>query len=148
MAASSKIIATARLISRLRDITTNSSPSSLVVSSGITLRTISSTSTSKKKKKKQQKLAAAVAAEKSSAAPGLVKEKRRTRSDKEFDREAIQRYGDNPSHIPVMLAEVLDVFSSSCWRPLHSFVDCTLGAGGHSSAVSHSFSLLTFNSYC
>lgn len=141
MAASSKLTATANLISRLRDITahaTNCSPSSLIVSSSITLRTITSASTSKKKR---QKLAEAVAAEKSSSAVGLVKEKRRTRSDKEFDKEAIQRYGDNPSHIPVMLAEVLDVFSSSCWRPLHSFIDCTLGAGGHSSAVSHSFPL-------
>lgn len=147
MAATFKITATAttKLISRLRDFTkhsANCSRTSLVVSSSITLRNITSTSATKKKKKnKKQKLAAAVAAAKSSPAVGLVKEKRRTRSDKEFDKEAIQRYGDNnPSHVPVMLAEVLDVFSSSCWKPLHSFVDCTLGAGGHSSAVSRSLS--------
>ncbi|OIW14372.1 hypothetical protein TanjilG_15726 [Lupinus angustifolius] len=64
---------------------------------------------------------------------GLVKEKRRTRSDKEFDKDSIiQRYGSS-SHIPVMLTEVLDVFSTS--SSLNSFVDCTLGAAGHSSAV-------------
>ncbi|XP_040972942.1 ribosomal RNA small subunit methyltransferase H isoform X1 [Gossypium hirsutum] len=39
------------------------------------------------------------------------------------------------SHIPVMLGEVLDVFSSNL-KPLSSFVDCTLGAAGHASAVS------------
>jgi hypothetical protein len=81
------------------------------------------------KKKKNAKLA-------------LAKEKRRTRSDKEFDRDAIieRCYGeDNKNdnntrhHIPVLLAEVLDVFANS---PLTSFVDCTLGAAGHSTAVS------------
>lgn len=40
--------------------------------------------------------------------------------------------GDGDGHIPVMLGEVLQVFHS---RPLHSFVDCTLGAAGHSSAI-------------
>ncbi|KAE9588981.1 hypothetical protein Lal_00012696 [Lupinus albus] len=64
---------------------------------------------------------------------GLVKEKRRTRSDKEFDKDSIiERYGSS-SHIPVMLNEVLHVFSNSL--SLNSFVDCTLGAAGHSSAV-------------
>ncbi|PPD76303.1 hypothetical protein GOBAR_DD26764 [Gossypium barbadense] len=38
------------------------------------------------------------------------------------------------SHIPVMLGEVLDVFSSNL-KPLSSFVDCTLGAAGHASAI-------------
>ncbi|CAO2816572.1 unnamed protein product [Amaranthus hypochondriacus] len=59
--------------------------------------------------------------------------KRRTRSDKEFDADYIKSYGDEESHIPVLLGEVLDVFSSS-FR-LHSFVDCTLGAAGHSCAI-------------
>ncbi|GAB2286449.1 hypothetical protein Dimus_020853 [Dionaea muscipula] len=62
---------------------------------------------------------------------GLIK--RRTRSVKEFDAECLKRYGDEGSHVPVMLGEVLDVFSSSFL--LHSFVDCTLGAAGHSSAI-------------
>ncbi|KAL6970659.1 16S rRNA (cytosine(1402)-N(4))-methyltransferase [Sarracenia purpurea var. burkii] len=58
--------------------------------------------------------------------------KRRTRSVKEFDEEAALRYGDSATHIPVMLGEVLDVFAS---LSLRSFVDCTLGAAGHSSAI-------------
>lgn len=83
---------------------------------------------------------------------GLVKEKRRTRSNKDYDYESIIQQQQS-SHIPVMLGEVLDVFSSS--RTITSFVDCTLGAAGHSSAVSlcfcfsfliirFSFSLLNF----
>ncbi|KAI8547764.1 hypothetical protein RHMOL_Rhmol07G0220800 [Rhododendron molle] len=64
------------------------------------------------------------------AAAAVVK--RRTRSDKEFDEDAVLRYGDSATHIPVMLGEVLDVFSS---LQLRSFVDCTLGAAGHSSAI-------------
>ena len=144
MAATSKISSSSRLISRLRGFTTYSANSSrpfpIVSLSTTPSRTIASTATSKKKKQRR-KLTEEVA-KKSSSAAALVKEKRRTRSSKEFDKEAIQRYGDNPSHIPVMLAEVLDVFSSSCWRPLRSFVDCTLGAAGHSSAVSVCFSNL------
>lgn len=62
--------------------------------------------------------------------------KRRTRSDREFDGDAVMRYGDSATHIPVMLGEVLDVFASI---RLRSFVDCTLGAAGHSSAVSTFF---------
>ncbi|XP_052209570.1 uncharacterized protein LOC127812979 [Diospyros lotus] len=58
--------------------------------------------------------------------------KRRTRSGKEFDEEALLRYGNCASHIPVMLGEVLEVFASI---PLRSFVDCTVGAAGHSSAI-------------
>ncbi|KAL6556517.1 hypothetical protein OROGR_005805 [Orobanche gracilis] len=62
--------------------------------------------------------------------------KRRTRSERELDEEGFwKQYGsDNSTHIPVMLGEVLDVFAS---LPLKSFVDCTLGAGGHSSAIIH-----------
>ncbi|MED6131346.1 hypothetical protein PIB30_008992 [Stylosanthes scabra] len=62
----------------------------------------------------------------------LAKEKRRTRSDKDFDLDAVMERCESRHHIPVMLAEVLDVFSN---RSLTSFVDCTLGAAGHSSAV-------------
>lgn len=58
--------------------------------------------------------------------------KRRTRSDKKFDEETFHQFGDTESHIPVMLGEVLEVFDS---RRLHTFVDCTLGAAGHSSAI-------------
>ncbi|CAI9784724.1 unnamed protein product [Fraxinus pennsylvanica] len=60
--------------------------------------------------------------------------KRRTRSDKELDEEIfLKHYGNGDSvHVPVMLGEVLDVFASV---RLESFVDCTLGAGGHSSAI-------------
>lgn len=58
--------------------------------------------------------------------------KRRTRSDKEFDEEAVLKFGDSGSHIPVMLGEVLEVFG--CVE-MKSFVDCTLGAAGHSSAI-------------
>ncbi|KAM5566223.1 ribosomal RNA small subunit methyltransferase H [Rosa sericea] len=79
-----------------------------------------STTTSKKKKQQQQKQKQRVA----------VKEKRRTRSDREFD---INRYGDSAFHIPVLLGEVIDVFPPS--KPLRRFVDCTVGAAGHSSAI-------------
>lgn len=60
--------------------------------------------------------------------------KRRTRSDRELDEDNfLKHYGnDDSAHVPVMLGEVLDVFASI---PLRSFVDCTLGAAGHSSAV-------------
>ncbi|KAJ7966074.1 Ribosomal RNA small subunit methyltransferase H [Quillaja saponaria] len=140
---------TAKLIFCLRDLTTyislTSRPSLLVCSSSTPTRTIASTSTAKKEenkknKKKKKKLKLEVKTEtsaKSTSKVGLVKEKRRTRSEKEFDKEAVHRYGEKASHIPVMLAEVLDVFSSSCWRPLSSFVDCTVGAAGHSSAIMH-----------
>ncbi|XP_050366873.1 uncharacterized protein LOC126785279 [Argentina anserina] len=62
-----------------------------------------------------------------------TKEKRRTRSDREFELESIKRYGDTAFHVPVLLGEVLDVFPAS--KPLRRFVDCTLGAAGHSSAI-------------
>lgn len=63
---------------------------------------------------------------------------RRTRSDSEFDWDLYRRHasggcgGLGGSHVPVMLGEVLQAF-----RGLHlrSFVDCTLGAAAHSSAV-------------
>lgn len=64
----------------------------------------------------------------------LAKEKRRTRSDKELDKDTIIELYNNNSHlhVPVMLSEVLDVFANSS---LTSFVDCTLGAAGHSTNV-------------
>lgn len=64
----------------------------------------------------------------------LAKEKRRTRSDKELDQETIIELYNNNSHlhVPVMLSQVLDVFSNCS---LTSFVDCTLGAAGHSTNV-------------
>ncbi|KAK4784130.1 hypothetical protein SAY86_018498 [Trapa natans] len=67
-----------------------------------------------------------------SLAESLVK---RTRSNRDLDEDVIEQHlsVDN-SHIPVMLGEVLDVFSSSN-RQLCSFVDCTVGAGGHSSMI-------------
>ncbi|XP_008801423.2 ribosomal RNA small subunit methyltransferase H isoform X1 [Phoenix dactylifera] len=60
---------------------------------------------------------------------------RRTRSGAGFDWDLYRRYADaagGHAHLPVMLGEVLDVF-----RHLHlrSFVDCTLGAAGHSVAI-------------
>lgn len=82
--------------------------------------------TKAKKKKKDEAESKAV----------VVKEKKRTRSDREFEMDAVQRFGDTATHVPVMLGEVVDVFSATKWRPLRSFVDCTLGAAGHSSAVS------------
>ncbi|KHG15731.1 Ribosomal RNA small subunit methyltransferase H [Gossypium arboreum] len=86
------------------------------------------TDTSKKKKKEK----------------GLAKEKRRTRSLRGGDVHILKEEDDDSSssstimmqqsHIPVMLGEVLDVFSSNL-KPLSSFVDCTLGAAGHASAI-------------
>ncbi|KAI7757607.1 hypothetical protein M8C21_016498, partial [Ambrosia artemisiifolia] len=58
--------------------------------------------------------------------------KRRTRSDIKFDEDSFRQFGDTGTHIPVMVGEVLEVFDS---RKLYSFVDCTLGAAGHSSAI-------------
>ncbi|GLU01096.1 hypothetical protein SLE2022_184210 [Rubroshorea leprosula] len=82
-------------------------------------RSISTAKIPKKKEKEKAKVAVAAL---------LKKEKRRTRSDREF--EQIDSVRDQP-HVPVMLGEVTDVFS----KPICSFVDCTLGAAGHSSAI-------------
>ncbi|KAF9614104.1 hypothetical protein IFM89_015366 [Coptis chinensis] len=60
-------------------------------------------------------------------------EKRRTRSKIEFDWRQQHYYNLDGGHIPVLLGEVLQVFDSRV--PLRSFVDCTLGAAGHSSAI-------------
>ncbi|XP_058078790.1 uncharacterized protein LOC131227101 [Magnolia sinica] len=59
--------------------------------------------------------------------------KRRTRSGREFDQEHVLRqYISEGGHVPVMLGEVLEVFRR---QQLHSFIDCTVGAAGHSSAI-------------
>lgn len=81
----------------------------------------------------------------------LSQVKRRTRSEKELDEETfLKNYGnDTSAHVPVLLGEVLDVFTSVTLR---SFLDCTLGAAGHSSAVSVSLSFTvvppSFYNYC
>ncbi|CAL5354933.1 unnamed protein product [Camellia sinensis] len=92
-----------------------------------------------KKNKVKQKMKEKAAA---TAAEAVVK--RRTRSGKEFDEKTFMRYGDSATHIPVMLGEVLDVFASV---PLLSFVDCTVGAAGHSSACIASLDFV-FNAQC
>ncbi|KAM7490702.1 hypothetical protein LguiA_033623 [Lonicera macranthoides] len=93
-----------------------------------------STTTSNKNKKNKNKKSKQNENPSSSSGRGETESlvKRRTRSEKEFDEESVLRYGDSWSHIPVMLGEVLEVFAS---LPLRSFVDCTLGAAGHSSAI-------------
>ncbi|KAJ0080142.1 hypothetical protein Patl1_24292 [Pistacia atlantica] len=88
--------------------------------------------TNDKKKRKERSKEMANTTIGSSAKVGLVKEKRRTRSNKEYEYDSIIQESD-ASHVPVMLGEVLEVFSSS--RRISSFIDCTLGAAGHSSAI-------------
>lgn len=116
---------------RLRYLTTATTRTSL--SFTFTCSRNITTRASKSNKNKQKAKVVVTAAAKNSVA---VKEKRRTRSDKALDEHAIQSYvGDGGAaapHIPVMLGEVVDVFSS---KPLRSFVDCTVGAAGHSSAI-------------
>lgn len=58
--------------------------------------------------------------------------KRRTRSAAAFDADLYGRRA-HEHHVPVLLGEVLAAFRRP--RPLRSFVDCTLGAAGHSLAV-------------
>ncbi|CAL1362447.1 unnamed protein product [Linum trigynum] len=91
----------------------------------VTTTTSSGDAKRRRKKEKERKKAAEAAAAKSE------KEKRRTRSDKERD-SSLEFHSSNQDHVPVMLREVVDVFAS---MPLRSFVDCTLGAAGHSSAI-------------
>ncbi|OVA15758.1 Ribosomal RNA small subunit methyltransferase H [Macleaya cordata] len=107
--------------------------------------------TNKKKKKKKnrekEKRGAAVvsAAAAAAAESSLVKLKRRTRSNRVFElpehlnhqqRQLLLHGGNSDTHFPVMLGEVLEVFHGYPQRPLlRSFVDCTLGAAGHSSAI-------------
>lgn len=77
------------------------------------------------------------------AADSLLK--RRTRSDKNLDEKGFSElYGNqNSPHVPVLVGEVVDVFSS---LPLNSFVDCTLGAGCHSAQVNSAINSLSFYS--
>uniref|UniRef100_A0A0D9VC05 Uncharacterized protein n=1 Tax=Leersia perrieri TaxID=77586 RepID=A0A0D9VC05_9ORYZ len=58
--------------------------------------------------------------------------KRRTRSGAAFDSGLYRRHS-HAEHVPVMLGEVLAAFRRPL--PLRSFVDCTLGAAGHSLAM-------------
>ncbi|KAK9159584.1 hypothetical protein Syun_005925 [Stephania yunnanensis] len=67
---------------------------------------------------------------------------KRTRSGLQFDEELVGKYGSDRGHVPVMLKEALEVFGSGPGRPLRSFVDCTVGAAGHSSAVSKAVEFL------
>ncbi|RXI09974.1 hypothetical protein DVH24_021740 [Malus domestica] len=106
----SKLFSFSSLSLRLRSLTT-------------TARSARSNCSAAKKKKEKQELRQIV----------VLKEKRRTRSDREFQLETIKRYGGTATHIPVMLGEVLDVFPAS--KQLRYFVDCTVGAAGHSSAI-------------
>lgn len=115
------------------DISASFSPSYTFTSSYSCISRISSSSKTnvsvkKKKIKKEEFKRSPVAAE------SLVK---RTRSVKELDDDLVEQHLSVDSHIPVMLGEVLDVFSSLPDRRLRSFVDCTVGGGGHSSAVSN-----------
>lgn len=97
---------------------------------------------SSKKRKKNSK-----SSEKRTTTATELLVKRRTRSNKELDDEMIKQYLDvESSHVPVMLAQVLEVFSSTSVRSLRSFVDCTVGAAGHSSAVSFSNPLIDISS--
>jgi len=91
-------------------------------------------SETKKKEKEKRKRRKEIEVEKATAEAVVNKEKRRTRSSREYELAD----GDEvpSSHVPVMLGEVLDIFSSV---RLRSFVDCTLGAAGHSSSVSFFF---------
>lgn len=98
--------------------------------------TTNNTKLSKKKNKYKQKSTRSNITSTSNRRLAESVVKRRTRSEKEFDEGKVLKFGDSGSHIPVMLGEVLEVFAS---LQLRSFVDCTLGAAGHSSAVSTSF---------
>jgi hypothetical protein len=131
---------TAKLFS-LSSLFTTTTTTTRTLTCTCSITTGASKSSNKKRKQKEAKLV-------------VVKEKRRTRSDKALGDDAAHLYSDaGAAHIPVMLGEVLDVFSSfsssSSSKPLHSFVDCTVGAAGHSTAVSPSqYSLFNLNHYC
>ncbi|EOA20685.1 hypothetical protein CARUB_v10000997mg [Capsella rubella] len=94
-------------------------------------------SETKKKEKEKRKRRKEIEVAKVTAEAVVNKEKRRTRSSREYE---LAEDGELPSsHVPVMLGEVIDVFSSV---RLRSFVDCTLGAAGHSSSIIQSHSEL------
>ncbi|KAI3986384.1 hypothetical protein MKX01_002229 [Papaver californicum] len=116
--------------------------------SNTTLITSTVSDKSKSKKKKQssntqkKKNVGVSSPSSSSSGGGEEKLKRRTRSKRVFEipedfQHQLLIHGENSkinSHIPVMLGEVLEVFEKHP-SPLRSFVDCTLGAAGHSSAI-------------
>ncbi|KAL0736146.1 hypothetical protein Bca4012_012356 [Brassica carinata] len=92
-----------------------------------------SPSETKKKEKEKRKRRKEIEVAKATAEAVVKKEKRRTRSSREYEIGGADGDGEVPSsHVPVMLGEVMDVFSSV---RLRSFVDCTLGAAGHSSSI-------------
>ncbi|XP_056174888.1 uncharacterized protein LOC115665838 [Syzygium oleosum] len=96
---------------------------------------VQETAAKKKKKKKKKKGKGKGEVEGGNGRGATAMEalvKRRTRSSRELDDETVQQLLGVSSHIPVLLGEVLDIFSG---RKLRSFVDCTLGAAGHSSAI-------------
>ncbi|CAN8256682.1 unnamed protein product [Cochlearia groenlandica] len=99
---------------------------------------LSSSETKKKKEKEKRKRRKEIEIERDTKEAVVNKEKRRTRSSREY--EISDDGGDESppsSHVPVLLGEVVDVFSSV---RLRSFVDCTLGAAGHSSSIIQSHS--------
>lgn len=99
----------------------------------------------KKKKQKKKRNEESEGKKKSALlAAKKEKEKRRTRSEREFGGNSCFELRDNGNHIPVMLGEVVDVFSS---LNLRSFVDCTLGAAGHSSVVCLFFDLMIMDCF-
>ncbi|RID42389.1 hypothetical protein BRARA_J02273 [Brassica rapa] len=95
-----------------------------------------SSSETKKKEKEKRKRRKEIEVARETAEAVVKKEKRRTRSSREYE---IGEDEAPSSHVPVMLGEVMDVFSSV---RLRSFVDCTLGAAGHSSSIIQSHSEL------
>ncbi|KAL8254367.1 hypothetical protein R6Q59_032588 [Mikania micrantha] len=103
-------------------------PSSLLAVAGYSTTVSSSTRNRKKLNRKDNSISS------SSSRKVLIDSvvKRRTRSDIKFDEDSFRQFGHTETHIPVMLGEVLQVFDS---QNLHAFVDCTLGAAGHSSAI-------------
>ncbi|XP_059663022.1 uncharacterized protein LOC132308806 [Cornus florida] len=117
-----------------RRLTTSSSieATSNFCTTATTSHTISTHNDKRKKKKKKEKPKKENMPKNNIRAVSESLVKRRTRSGKEFDEETVMQFGDMATHIPVMLGEVLEVFASPSLR---SFVDCTLGAAGHSSAI-------------
>ncbi|OEL29404.1 hypothetical protein BAE44_0009574 [Dichanthelium oligosanthes] len=88
--------------------------------------------TGKAKSKSKSKAKAGKGGERLQRRPLEEHLKRRTRSAAAFDADLYGRHG-HAHHVPVLLGEVLAAFRRP--RPLRSFVDCTLGAAGHSLAV-------------
>lgn len=89
-------------------------------------------STGKTKTKPKSKAKAGKGGERLQRRPLEEHLKRRTRSAAAFDAGLYGRHG-HAHHVPVLLGEVLAAFRRP--HPLRSFVDCTLGAAGHSLAV-------------